>query len=404
MKTHFKEVRLFSGREKSLLRGHPWVFASAVEDIQSGIAAGDTVGLRDRNENFLGYAGYSPKSQIIGRVWSFNEAEPPSKKLLESRLNRAFTMRITVLPQIVNAPLSAYRLVHGESDFMPGVVIDIYADTAVLQLSAYAAEPWREVIADWLMARAGIVRVYERSDADVRALEGLPVRVGLLRGSALPADGVMINEAGLRTLVDVATGHKTGFYLDQRDNRLLTRTLAQDRAVLNCFCYTGTMSIAALQGGATHVTSIDSAAPALAKLQANLSLNGIDASRSTTMDADVFEALRKFRDRAQSFDLIILDPPKFAPTASHAEKAARAYKDINLLGFKLLRPGGLLMTYSCSGGISADLFQKIVAGAAQDANVEAQILQRLGAGLDHPVAVNFPEGDYLKGLLLRRVQ
>ena len=313
-------------------------------------------------------------------------------------------MRTEVLSQVLNAPHGAYRLVHGESDFMPGVVVDIYANTAVLQLSAMAAEPWRDVIADWLIAQAGIARVYERSDADVRTLEGLTARVGLLRGDALPESGVAIDEAGMRTLVDVASGHKTGFYLDQRDNRALTRALAKDRDVLNCFCYTGTMSIAALQGGASHVTSIDSAAPALAKLAANLQLNGIEAARGTTMAADVFEALRKFRDRAQSFDLIILDPPKFAPTASHAEKAARAYKDINLLGFKLLRPGGLLMTYSCSGGISADLFQKIIAGAAQDAKVDAQILQRLGAGLDHPVAVNFPEGDYLKGLLLRRVE
>ena len=404
MKKQFNEIRLYNGREKSLLRGHPWVFSSAVEHKSPDIAAGDTVRLCAHDGSFLAYIGYSPQSQIIGRVWSFNEAEPLSRQLLKTRLNQASSMRQAVLHNVVSSPQSAYRLVHGESDFMPGVVVDIYADTAVLQISAMAAEPWREDIADLLFNLPSITRVYERSDADVRTLEGLPARVGLLRGAALPDAGIEIIEAGMRTLVDVATGHKTGFYLDQRDNRALTRALANDRAVLNCFCYTGTMSIAALQGGASHVTSIDSAAPALQKLQQNLSLNGIEEARSTTMDADVFEALRKFRDRAQSFDLIILDPPKFAPTASHAEKAARAYKDINLLGFKLLRPGGLLMTYSCSGGINADLFQKIVAGAAQDAKVNAQILQRLGAGLDHPVAVNFPEGDYLKGLLLRRVE
>jgi 23S rRNA (cytosine1962-C5)-methyltransferase len=402
MKKQFSEIRLFNGREKSLLRAHPWVFNSAVEYKGPEIAPGAIVRLCAHDGTFLAYVGYSPQSQIIGRVWSFVEAEPPTKKLLENRITQALTMRETVLPQITKNPAGAYRVVHGESDFMPGVVIDRYADTAVLQISAMAAEPWRDDIADLLMTLPGITRVFERSDADVRTLEGLDARVGLLRGSALPEAGVLIDEAGMRTLVDVATGHKTGFYLDQRDNRALTRALATERTVLNCFCYTGTMSIAALQGGASHVTSIDSAAPALAKLQENLALNDIDAGRSTAMDADVFEALRKFRDRAQSFDLIILDPPKFAPTASHAEKAARAYKDINLLGFKLLRPGGLLMTYSCSGGINADLFQKIVAGAAQDAKVNAQILQRLGAGIDHPVAINFPEGDYLKGLLLRR--
>ncbi len=399
MKKQFSEIRLFNGREKSLLRGHPWVFSSAVEHKGPDLSPGDTVRLCAHDGTFLAYIGYSPQSQIIGRVWSFVEAEPPSRQLLESRLNQAFALRHTLLKPTAG---EAYRLVHGESDFMPGVVVDIYADTAVLQLSAMAAEPWRDDIADLLIVLPGITRVYERSDADVRTLEGLSARVGLLCGAALPAAGLPIIEAGMHTLVDVVGGHKTGFYLDQRDNRALTRALAKDRAVLNCFCYTGTMSIAALQGGASHVTSIDSAAPALAKLQENLQLNGFEESASTAMDADVFEALRKFRDRAQSFDLIILDPPKFAPTASHAEKAARAYKDINLLGFKLLRPGGLLMTYSCSGGINADLFQKIVAGAAQDAKVNAQILQRLGAGLDHPVALNFPEGDYLKGLLLRR--
>jgi 23S rRNA (cytosine1962-C5)-methyltransferase len=271
----------------------------------------------------------------------------------------------------------------------------------VLQLSTAGADPQRDLLARLLMDATGAKTVYERSDADVRELEGLPARNGLIAGAPLPAE-VVVEEDGLRIGIDIAHGHKTGFYLDQRDNRVLTKSLARGADVLNCFCYTGTMSTAALAGGAKSVLSIDSSGPALKMGEHNLALNELDAARAEWLEADVFQALRKLRDQARSFDLVILDPPKFAPTAHHAEKAARAYKDINLLGFKLLRPGGLLMTFSCSGGISADLFQKIIAGAALDAHVDAQVVKRLGPGLDHPVALNFPEGDYLKGMLLRR--
>ncbi len=291
------------------------------------------------------------------------------------------------------------RLIHAESDGLPGLIVDRYGDVLVTQVGSAGAERWREIIADILQELCNPLCIYERSDADSRALEGLEVRNGELRGS-LPV-AVELIEDGLHFNVDVATGQKTGFYLDQRDNRALTETLAHDRDVLNCFCYTGGFSLYALRGGATSVLSVDASEEALQLAERNLERNELGASRAKWLCADVFQALRTLRDQGRQFDLVILDPPKFAPTAGFAEKAARGYKDINLLGFKLLRPGGLLFTCSCSGGISEDLFQKIIAGAALDAGVDAQIVHHLHASADHPVLLSFPEGAYLKGLVLR---
>jgi 23S rRNA (cytosine1962-C5)-methyltransferase len=290
------------------------------------------------------------------------------------------------------------RLVHGESDGLPGVVADRYGETAVMQILSAGPERWREAIADGLCALPGITRVWERSDADVRELEGLKPRSGLARGSPLPGAPV-VREHGLRFKVEIDAGHKTGFYLDQRDNRLLARRLAAGKDVLDCFCYTGGFAINALEGGAKSLLAIDSSALALDMARENAKLNGLpDAS---FLEADVFKSLRLMRDQGRSFDLIVLDPPKFAPTAAHAERASRAYKDVNLFAFKMLRPGGFLMTFSCSGGVSPDLFQKIIAGAALDAGVDARIEAWLHAAADHPVALNFPESEYLKGVLCR---
>jgi len=391
-----KNMTIKTGREKSLLRRHPWIFSGAVESVDAAAGAGDTLRVQDRSGRFLAWAGYSPQSQIVARVLSFAEAEAVDETFYRRRIRTALAGR-AALPAVTNA----WRLIHAESDGLSGIVADRYGDVVVLQLSTAGAEPHREMLARLLMEETGARSVYERSDADVRELEGLAARNGLIAGEPIDVETV-IEENGLKVAVDILHGHKTGFYLDQRENRLLAHALASGAEVLNCFCYTGTMSAAALAGGARSVLSIDSSGPALELAQRNLALNNLDPVRATWLEADVFQALRKLRDQANSFDLIILDPPKFAPTAHHAEKAARAYKDINLLGFKLLRPGGHLMTFSCSGGISADLFQKIIAGAALDANVDAQIVRRLNPGIDHPVALNFPEGDYLKGLLVRR--
>ncbi len=378
------------GREKSLKRRHPWVFSGAIAKIEGQPQLGDTVELRSADGAFLALAAYSPESQIRARVWSWTAADIDAA-FFAQRVTQAAAQRSVSAGE-------GMRLVHGESDGLPGVVADRYGDTVVVQLLSAGAERWRGAIADALAALPGVARVIERSEADVRELEGLPPQSGLLRGE--PSAGPLsVREHGLEFAVDAGHGHKTGFYLDQRDNRLLLRGQAKDKTVLDCFCYCGGFALNALAGGAKSVTAIDSSAPALAAAKANAARNGLPESE--WLEADVFQALRKFRDADRKFDLIVLDPPKFAPTAAHAEKAARAYKDINLLGFRLLNPGGLLMSYSCSGGVSPDLFQKIVAGAALDAGVDARIEGWLHASADHPVALNFPEGEYLKGLLLR---
>jgi 23S rRNA (cytosine1962-C5)-methyltransferase len=293
------------------------------------------------------------------------------------------------------------RLIHAESDGLPGVIADRYGDTVVLQLTAAGAEKWRRAIVAALVQATGCARMYERSDSEVRGLEGLEPVTGWVHGVA-PTDLVTVEEYGIRMGVDVVAGHKTGFYLDQRDNRRLLRDLSGDRLVLNAFCYTGGFSLQALAGGATQVLSIDSSGPALEQARANLAMNpGLPADRAEWTQADVFLALRELRQAGRGFDVIVLDPPKFAPSAAHAARASRAYKDINLLGFRLLNPGGLLMSYSCSGGIGLELFQKIVAGAALDAGRDARIVHRLQGSADHPIGLAYPEGEYLKGLLVQ---
>lgn len=385
------------GREKSLQHRHPWIFTGAVERIKGEPQSGETVAVRDTHGAFLALAAYSPKSQILGRVWTYRENETVDEAFLRARLARAIGLR-----QELVKVTDGMRLVHGESDGLPGLVVDRYGDTLVMQVLSAGMERWRGALVDLLVDLTGCANLYERSDAEVRELEGLPARAGILRGT-LPSP-LIIREHGLKFHVDVEKGQKTGFYLDQRDNRRRVGELANDKDVLNCFCYSGGFSLSALQGGARSVLSVDSSAEALALARENVNLNNLAVDRAEWLEADVFKSLRLMRDQGKSFDLIVLDPPKFAPTAHHAANAARAYKDINLWALKLLRPGGLLATFSCSGGVTADLFQKILAGAAMDANVTAQIVGRFAADADHPAVLNFPEGEYLKGLLLRRVE
>ncbi len=392
-----QKIILKDGREKSLLRRHPWIFSGAIGRVEGAPADGDTVQIHSAQGAFLAHAAYNSKSQITARVWSWREEQVVNADFFRTKITTSLNARKALLPTPSGS--EGMRLIHAESDGLPGLVVDQYGEVLVMQIGSAGAERWRDTCADILQELCKPVCIYERSDSDSRALEGLPQRNGVLRGS-LP-ESLTIEEHGLRFAVDVAHGQKTGFYLDQRDNRALTGTLTQDKDVLNCFCYSGGFSLYALRGGAKTVLSIDSSEEALQLAQRNVELNGLDASRAEWQCADVFTALRKLRDQNRKFDLIILDPPKFAPTAAFAEKAARGYKDIALLGFKLLRPGGLLATYSCSGGISDDLFQKIIAGAALDAGVDAQIVYKLHAAADHPVLLSFPEGAYLKGLVLR---
>jgi 23S rRNA (cytosine1962-C5)-methyltransferase len=380
------------GREKSLKRRHPWVFSGAVAKVQGAPGPGETVGVWSATGEFLAVAAYSPDSQIAARVWDWDDREVDAAFFGE-RIAQAVAQRRALMGET-----AAARLVHGESDGLPGIVADRYGDTVVMQLNSAGADRWREAIADALLAASGASRVWERSDADVRQLEGLSPVAGPLRGKREPTRSV-IDEEGVQFAVDLEQGHKTGFYLDQRDNRQQLRALANGRDVLDGFCYSGGFALNALAGGANSVLAVDSSAEALELARGNAELNKLP--QPEWMEGDVFQLLRKFRDSRRSFDLVVLDPPKFAPTAAHAAKAAGAYKDINLLAFKLLRPGGLLMTFSCSGGVSGELFQKIVAGAALDADADAQVVARLSAAPDHPVALNFPEGEYLKGLICR---
>ena len=385
-------IFLKPGREKSVLRRHPWIFSGAVSRVDGSPGEGETVKLVNSRGQFLGWGAFSSKSQISVRIWSWVEDENIGEDFFRRRLQKAIAAR-----QMNNA----MRLVHAESDGLPGLVVDRYNELLVVQYLSSGPERWRETLADLLVEITGIGQVFERSDVDVRALEGLPSRIGPVRGPE-PPERITIRENGLDFWVDVHKGHKTGFYLDQRANRSRLRQLAVDRDVLDCFCYTGGFTVHAMAGGANSVQSVDGSGDALALARENLALNRLPSEEVEWVEGDVFQTLRGLRDRDRHFDLIILDPPKFAPTAAQAEGAARGYKDINLLAFKLLRPGGLLVTFSCSGGISEDLFQKIVAGAALDAGAEAQIIERLHQGADHPVALNFPEGAYLKGFIIRK--
>ncbi len=390
-----KTITLRPGKDRSAAqRHHPWIFESSVANGKAD--PGETVRVQTHEGAFVGWASYSPSSMIRLRVWSFDEAERIDRAFFERRIARALALRAR-LP----IESSGVRLIHGEADGLPGLIVDRYCDTLSAQFLAVGLERWKAVIADALLRETALTRLYERSDTSARQLEGLASINGWLRGEG-PTE-VTIREHEWQLTLDVAEGHKTGFYLDQRDSRRLFADVVRHfslKRVLNCYCYTGGFSVAALAGGAEHVTAIDSSAPALERANANIALNGFDAARHTPLDADVNRTLRAMIERGERFDAIVLDPPKFAPTAAHAERAARAYKDINRLALTLLAPGGALFTYSCSGGISADLFHKIVAGAGLDAGVDGIVYARTAAAPDHPMTVTFPEGEYLKGLVI----
>ncbi len=406
-----KTIRLKEGKERSLLRRHPWVFDGAI--ARGGADAGETVRVESASGDFLAWGAFSPASKIRTRVWSFDGNQRIDAAFLATTCAAAVKARSRF-----DIQSDAMRLVHGESDGLPGLIVDRYGDTLVAQFLSAGAERWKAVLVDALLAATGLTKLYERSDASSRALEGLPEVKGWLRGQG--ETELVLQEHGWKLALNIADGHKTGFYLDQRDSRKkfadYCRRL-QFQRVLNCYCYTGGFTVAALSGltgsvglggsggsggHSAHVTSVDSSAPALEKAAHNVALNGFDASQTSFVDADVNAFLRQMIDQGKTYDAIVLDPPKFAPTSAHAERAARAYKDINRLAFKLLEPGGVLFTYSCSGGVNADLFHKIVASAGADAGVDGFITERMGGAPDHPMTIAFPEGEYLKGLVVMR--
>ena len=392
-------MRLKPGRDRSVLKRHPWVFSGAIADVQGTPAPGATVDVTNFGGTWLARGAYSPHSQIRVRLWTWDEGEAIDGAFLAARLERAVARREGLDRE---GRTNAYREVHAESDGLPGLIVDRYGGFRVVQLLSAGAERWREAVVDALAASGEVEGIYERSDVSVRELEGLGQRTGVMWGGEPPAR-LEIEERGVAYQVDVRTGQKTGFYLDQRENRARLRQGLAGKAVLNAFAYTGGFTVSAILGGAASVLSLDSSAEALELAKANVGLNGLSGDACAWLVGDAFAELRKLRDRAESFDVVILDPPRFAATAAQAERAARGYKDINLLAFKLLRPEGRLYTFSCSGGVSAELFEKIVAGAAGDAGVEAVILEWLGQPADHPVSLSFPEGRYLKGLVCQRL-
>lgn len=392
------EIILKPGREKSLLRRHPWIFSGAVADVHGSPKIGETVEIFSSTGDFLARAAYNPNSNIVGRVWTWDRSEQVDPKLLEDRLRRAIELRHKIKDLIQS---NAMRLVHGESDGLPGLILDQYGDVYVIQFLSAGVEFWRDSIVDSIQRLTNASLLYERSDVDVRLLEGLPLNTGLLIGNNFD-NPVMITENDIKIMVDIVGGHKTGFYLDQRDSRLLVRQVSAGCKVLDCFSYTGGFAVNSLVGNAKRVTLVESSATAINNARKNILINNLSMDHVDLIEQDVFKYLRTLRDKGEYFDLVILDPPKFAPTASQIEHAARGYKDINLLAFKILNKGGYLLTFSCSGGVGEDLFQKIVAGAALDAEVDAVILKRLHQAIDHPVALNFPEGAYLKGFLIQK--
>jgi len=403
-----KTITLKAGKERSALRFHPWVFDSAI--AKGGADPGETVRIESHTGQFLGWASFSPSSKIRARIWSFQSEERIERAFFERQVATAVAMRARL-----QVPSNGVRLIHGEADGLPGLIVDRYDDTLVAQFLSAGTERFKADLVKALVLHTGAKRVFERSDSGVRGLEGLPAVTGWLHRAEGANDdtAIVIQEHDWFLELDIAQGHKTGFYLDQRDSRLKFAQYAQRlnlRQVLNCYGYTGGFSVAALSGmrqsGAlgvgAEVITVDSSAPAIAKAQANALRNGFTTDNASFMDADVNATLRSLHKEGRQFDGIVLDPPKFAPSAAHADRAARAYKDINRWAFKLLAPGGVLFTYSCSGGIPPELFHKIVASAGTDSGIDAYILERVQAAPDHPMTVNFPEGEYLKGLILMK--
>jgi len=385
-------------RARPVLQRHPWIFSGAIERIEGEVADGDVVEVRDAGRNWLARGYLNRRSQIAVRLLTWRQDEPVDRAFWRRRLERAVAARQVLAD---DPATTAYRLVHAESDYLPGLIVDRYGEWLVIQFLTLGAERRRDDLVGLLVSLLDGVRgVYERSDVEVRAKEGLGQRAGPLWGEE-PPEMVEVLENGHRFLVDVRQGHKTGFYLDQRGNRAWLSAFCAGAEVLDAFAYTGAFGVYAAADGATGVTLVESSAPALDLARRNFVLNGFEHRSVDYVEGDVFSVLRGYRAQGRRFDIVVLDPPKFARSEREVERAARAYKDVNLLAFQLLRPGGVLFTCSCSGAVPADLFQKIVFGAAVDAEREAQIIGYLAQGADHPVALTFPEGAYLKGLICR---
>ncbi|MBS3796428.1 MULTISPECIES: class I SAM-dependent methyltransferase [unclassified Pseudoalteromonas] len=390
-------IYLQPGREKSLKRKHPWIFSKAVKKVKGNLALGDTVTVYDSQGKFLATAAYSPESQIRARVWSFDEREQIDVDFFHQRLLRALDARQHT---IAEGGLTGFRLCAAESDGLPGITIDKFANYLVCQLLSAGAERHKGDLVAALQRIFPDCAIYERSDVDVRKKEGLAPTTGPLVGDA-PTTPVLIEENGLTCEVDIIGGHKTGFYLDQRDSRAALERFVKDKEVLNCFCYTGTFGLYALRGGCKEVTNVDVSQNALDIAKRNVEHNKLDMTKAHFVKQDVFKLLREYREQGRTFDTIVMDPPKFADSKAQLTGACRGYKDINMLAMQLLKPGGTLLTFSCSGLMEQNLFQKVVADAALDAHRDLLIVERLNQAADHPISGPYPEGFYLKGLVCK---
>lgn len=394
-------ARLFlaKGREKSLLRRHPWVFSGAVTRVEGNAASGETIDVCDFQGKWLARAAFSPQSQIRARVWTFDQQEAVDRDFFINRLQTAQQWRTWLAER---DDLTGYRLIAGESDGMPGITIDRFQNFIVLQLLSAGAEYQRANLLAALQHCYPECSIYDRSDVAVRKKEGLPLAQGLVLGDEPPAL-LPIREHGMQILVDIKEGHKTGFYLDQRDSRLAARRFSANAKVLNCFSYTGAFAVSSLMGGCEHVISVDTSQAALDVARQNVELNQLDLGKAEFVRDDVFQLLRKYRDEGRKFDLIIMDPPKFVENKSQLAGACRGYKDINMLAMNLLNSGGILLSFSCSGLMPIELFQKILADAAIDAGRDVQFIEQYRQAADHPVIASYPEGLYLKGFACRVV-
>jgi 23S rRNA (cytosine1962-C5)-methyltransferase len=395
---------LAAGKERAPMQGHPWIFSGAIKSFSGKMSPGSTVTVHSDDGKFVGRAAYSPSSQIRARIWSWDENEPIDHAFFKRKIATAIAHRNKWVKGT-----NAIRLIFGEADGLPGLVVDQYSNILVCQFLSAGVEHWKSVIVDILQAQTGCETIIERSDAAVREREGLPLISGVLYGE-LKNPEVIAMENEIQYLINPFEGHKTGFYIDQRDNRGLVAQWSKNCRVLNTFCYTGGFSLAALYGGASEVISVDSSGDALAVAKRQVELNGFDQTKAQWLDRDAFEVLKEFRVAQELFDIIILDPPKFAPSAQHLSRAKKAYKDINRSAMQMLKPGGLLFTFSCSGAMDLETFDQTVIAASveaashkKDENLKFRVLKRLTSGQDHPKLISFPEGDYLKGLLLERI-
>lgn len=392
-------VQLLPGKDKPVRNGHPWIFSGAIKSDPKNAEPGDLVDVLDSDKQFIARGYYNPSSQIRVRVLTRDPYQMITHEFFKERIEQAIRRREFVTR---DGSTTGVRLVAHESDLLPGLVVDRYGDWISFQIVTAGMERWRDSIIKILREACNPAGMMERSDEAVREKEGLVQRKEILFGT-IPPEGILFLENGMKLFADIENGHKTGFYLDQRDNRKIIGEYSSGLSVLNCFSFSGGFSVAAKQNGATQVINVDESEPALQVAKRNLDINQLKNSPEEFIRADVFKYLRELKAKGETFDMVILDPPKFVTSSAQIDRACRGYKDLNLIGMQLLKPGGLLATFSCSGLITRDLFQKVIFGASVDAGVEMQIVRHLSQAEDHPTLLSFPESLYLKGFLLKKL-